>query len=98
MITYNQRIRERSTNFHKLRKQKTNFEFYEALLLQDQTQLENIFDELHSCHVKQKELNKGLVIETEEIESHLADVHEWHQRASEQHNTLLSKKEAIEEG
>jgi hypothetical protein len=76
----------------------TDFEFYEALLLQDQTQLENVFDELHSCHVKQKELNKGIVKEIEEIEMYLTEVREWHQQASELHSTLVSKRETMKEG
>lgn len=98
MIIYDQRIRERSTHFLELQKQKTDFEFYEALLLQDQTQLENVFDELHTCHVKQKELNKDIVKEIEEIETYLTEVHEWHQQASELCSTLVSKREATKKG
>lgn len=98
MITCNQRIRERSTHFHELQKQKTKLELYEALLLQDQTLLENVFDELHSCQVKQKEWNKGLVKEIERMETYLKEVHEWHQQASEQHTTLVSKRESVKEG
>lgn len=98
MVIYNKKIRERSSRFHELQKQKSNVEFYEVLLLQDQTQLENVFDELHSCHVKQKELNKGLVKQIEEIETYLTKVHEWHRQASEQHSTLVSKRDALKEG
>lgn len=98
MIIYDRRIKERSGNFHELRKQKNNFEYYEALLIQDQAQLENVFDELHSCHVKQREMNKRLVKQIEKIETFLTEVHEWHQQASEQYNTLVSKIEATREG
>ena len=98
VIICDQRIRERSTHFLKLQKQKTDFEFYEALLLQDQTQLENVFDELHTCHVKQKELNKSIVKETEETATYLTEVREWHQQASELYSTFVSKREATKKG
>ena len=98
MIIYDRRIRERSGKFHELKTQKDNFEYYEALLVQDQAQLENVFDELHGCHVKQKEVNKRLVKQIEEIETYLTEVHEWHQQASEQYNALVSKIEATRVG
>ena len=98
MIIYDQKIRERSSHFLELQKHKNNVKVYEALLLQDQTRLENVFDELHSCHVKQKELNKGLVEQIEEIETYLTKVHEWHRQVSEQHNTLVSKRDGSKEG
>ena len=94
---HSQSIRERLSSYQELQEWKNGFELYQALLAKDQAQLENAFDELHSCYVKQKETNKRLVKQVEEIETYLTEVREWHRQASEKHNALIAAKEAVNE-
>lgn len=97
MSLLNQSITERLLTYRELQSQKNNVESYRASLVKDKAQLEYTFDELHSCHVKQKETNGRLANLVEEMETHLTKVREWHRQASEQHDSLMLAREAVQE-